>query len=107
MVHRCNFAFKTLSTLGIVSNIEDLLKSCHAYFAHNPKRHFEFTKLTYVVETNWLKMLKYVKTCWICLLDLVKRIFAEYKPLLAKMAMDNSSNQVAKVPCFNLFLNVY
>ncbi len=25
MVHRCNLAFKTLSTLGIISNIEDLL----------------------------------------------------------------------------------
>jgi hypothetical protein len=28
-------------------------------------------------------------------------------PLLAKMAMDNLSYQAAKVPCFNLFLNVY
>jgi len=59
MVHRCNFAFKTLSTLGMVSNIEDLLQRCHAYFAHNPKRHFEFTKLIDVVEIKGLKMLKF------------------------------------------------
>jgi hypothetical protein len=52
MVHRCNFSFKTLSTLGIVNNIEHLLQSCHTYFAHNPTRHFEFTKLTDVMENK-------------------------------------------------------
>jgi hypothetical protein len=68
MVHRCNFAFKTLSTLGIINNIKDLLQSCHAYFAHNAKRHFEFTELTDVMETKGLKMFKYMKTYWISLL---------------------------------------
>jgi hypothetical protein len=60
MVHIYNLAF--LFTLGIVSSIEDLLLICHAYFAHNPKRHIEFIKLTDMMETKWIKMLKNVKT---------------------------------------------
>jgi hypothetical protein len=62
MAHRGNLAFKALSTLGIVSSIKDLLQSCHAYFAHSPKRHFEFTKLTNMMETKGLKMFKNIKT---------------------------------------------
>jgi hypothetical protein len=85
MVHRCTFAFKTLLTLGIVRNIKDLLHSCHAYFAHNPKRHFEFTKLIDVMETKGRKMLKYVKTRGISLLDHLRRILVEYMPFLAKI----------------------
>jgi hypothetical protein len=84
MVHRCNLAFKTLSTLGIVSSIEDLLQSCHAYFAHSPKKHLEFTKLISMMETKWFKMLKNVETRWISLIDLLKIILAKYMPLLAK-----------------------
>jgi hypothetical protein len=61
MAHRGNLAFKVLSTLGIISSIKDLLQSCHAYFAHNPKRYFEFTKLTDMMETKGLKMFKNVK----------------------------------------------
>jgi hypothetical protein len=60
MVHRCNLAF--LFTLGIVSSIEDLLQSYHAYFAHSPKRHIEFIKLIDMMETKGFKMLKNVKT---------------------------------------------
>jgi hypothetical protein len=83
MVHRCNLTFKTLSTLGIVSSIKDLLQSCHAYFAHSPKRHLEFTKLISMMEIKWFKMLKNVETCWISLMDPLKRIIAKYMPLLA------------------------
>jgi hypothetical protein len=53
IAHRCNLAFKTLSTLGIISSIEDLLQSCHVYFAHSRKRHLGFTKLTSMMETKW------------------------------------------------------
>jgi hypothetical protein len=70
MAHRCNLAFKTLLTLRIVSIIVDLLQICHAYFAHDPKRHCEFTKLIDMMETKNLKMFKNVKTYWIYLLDL-------------------------------------
>jgi hypothetical protein len=54
IVHRYNLAFKTLSTLGIVSSIKDMLQSCHAYFPHGPKRHLEFIKLTDMMETKGL-----------------------------------------------------
>jgi hypothetical protein len=62
MARRGNLAFKVLSTLGIVSNIKDLLQSRHTYSAHSPKRHFEFTKLINMMETKALKMFKNVKT---------------------------------------------
>jgi hypothetical protein len=61
MAHRSNLAFKALSTLGIVSSMKDLLQSCHAYFVHSPKKHFEFIKLINMMETKGLKMLKNVK----------------------------------------------
>jgi hypothetical protein len=80
MAHKCNLAFKTLLTLRTVSSIVDLLQICHAYFAHNPKRHPEFTNLIDTMETNELKMFKNVKTCWISLLDLLKIILIEYRP---------------------------
>jgi hypothetical protein len=103
MAHKCNLAFKTLLTLGIVSSIMDLLQSCHAYFVHSPKRYPKFTKLTDMMETKELKMFKNVKTYWISLLDFLRIILVEYRPFLAKMAMDSSSNQAAKVLSFNLF----
>jgi hypothetical protein len=55
IAQRCNLTFKTLSTLGIVRNIQDLLQSCHEYFAHSPKRHLEFIKLINMMETKGLK----------------------------------------------------
>jgi len=62
MVHRCNLAFKTLSSLGIMNSIEDMLQTCHSYFAHNPNRHLEFIKLIEMMETKGLKIFKNVKT---------------------------------------------
>jgi hypothetical protein len=100
IAHRCNLAFKTLSTLGIVSSIENLLQSCYVYFVHSQKRHLEFTKLIRMMK--WFKMLKNAETHWIFLMDLL-RIHATF----GQMAMDSSSNQATKVPCFNLFFNVY
>jgi len=37
MAHRFNLAFKTLSNLGIINSIEDLLQIFHAYFVHSQK----------------------------------------------------------------------
>jgi hypothetical protein len=63
--------YGTLFSLGIFSSIEDLLQSCHAYFAHNPKNHLEFIKLTNMIETKGLKNFKNMKIHWISLLDLL------------------------------------
>ncbi len=45
-------------------------------------------------------MFKNVKNHWIFLLDPLKRILSKYKPLLAKMSMDNNNNQAAKVTLY-------
>jgi hypothetical protein len=82
IARRCNLTFKTLSTLGIVSSMKDLSQSCHVYFAHSPKKHLEFTKLTSIMETKWFKILKNVETRWIFFMDLLRRILAKYMPLL-------------------------
>jgi hypothetical protein len=55
-----------------------------------------------MMESKGFKMFKNVKTQWIYLLDTLQRIFLEYKPLLAKMFLESSSNQIAKVPFFTL-----
>jgi len=104
MAHRCNLTFNTLLTLGIVSSIEDLLQSWHVYFAHSPKRHLEFTKLISMMEIKWFKMLKNVETHWISLMDPLRRILAKYMPFLATWLW---IAQATKLPCFNLFFNVY
>jgi hypothetical protein len=75
MVHRCNLAFKALSSLGTMSSIEDMLQTCHSYFAHNPNRHLEFTMLIEMMETKGLKMFKNVKTRWISLAGTFKEDF--------------------------------
>jgi hypothetical protein len=36
-----------------------------------------------MMEIKWFKMLKNVETCWISLMDPLKRIIAKYMPLLA------------------------
>ena len=93
MAHRCNLAFTTLSQLDIMSRIEGLLKSFHAYFKHSLKRHLEFVKLADVMETKGLKLLKNVKTRWVSLIEPLTRIIQEYKVLLVTMKVDNDSKE--------------
>jgi hypothetical protein len=100
MAHRCNLAFKTLSQLDVMSRIEGLLKSSHAYFKHSPKRHLEFVKLADLMETKGLKLLKHVKTRWVSLIEPLRRIIQEYRVLIAKMKADNDSKEKsAQVIC--------
>ena len=106
MAHRFNLAFKTLSQLDIMSHIEGLLKSSHAYFKHSPKRHLEFVKLVELMETKGLKLLKNVKTRWVSLIEPLRCILQEYKVPLAKMKVDSvSKEKSAQVTClFNFFV---
>ena len=100
MAHRCNLAFKTLSQLDVMSRIEGLLKSSHAYFKHSPKRHLEFVKLADLMETKGLKLLKHVKTIWVSLIEPLRRIIQEYRVLIAKMKADSDSKEKsAQVIC--------
>jgi hypothetical protein len=44
MAHHMNLAMQTLFVIPLVKHIESLLQTLHAYFAHIPKQHLEFTK---------------------------------------------------------------
>ena len=91
--HRFNLVVKTLSDLDIVSDIEDLVKVVHAYFAHSPKKYSEFHFLALLMETKGLKLLKNVCTRWCSLIAPLRRVVAEYPSLLAKMFADREDKK--------------
>ncbi len=91
-----NLALQTLLVFPLVKCIENLLKTLHAYFAHSPKRHLEFTKLAKIMETKGNKILHNVKIQWISMLNPAKRMMAKYRTLLVKMGMDYNTNQPRK-----------
>ncbi len=85
-----------LSNLPLVIHLEYLLQTLHSYFAHSPKRHLEFTKLVEMLKTKGNKIFQNVKTRWISMLSLAKRLMAEYKTLLVKVELNRPTNQQAK-----------
>jgi hypothetical protein len=52
----------TLSIIPLVKCIESLLQTLHAYFAHSPRQHLEFTKLAKIMETKGNKIVCNMKT---------------------------------------------
>jgi hypothetical protein len=56
----------------------------------------EFCKLAKILESKGNKLLKNIKTQWISMLSLYKRIFAKYKFLVVKMVEDNDHIEDAK-----------
>jgi hypothetical protein len=50
----------------------------YVYFSHNPKKRLEFTKLAEVMEIKRNKILRNIKTRWISIISLVKRVLSEY-----------------------------
>jgi hypothetical protein len=77
-----------LSSLPLVICLEHLLQTLDNCFAHSLK----FTKLVEMLETKGDKIFRNVKTRWLSMLSLAKRLMAEYKTLLLKMALDNLAN---------------
>ncbi len=77
-------------------HLEHLLQTLHNYFAHSPKRHLEITKLTETLELKGNKIFRNVKTQWISMLNLAKRLMAEYITFLVKMVLNNPTNQQTK-----------
>jgi hypothetical protein len=92
MAHRTNLVVQTLSSLLLVIYLEHLLQTLHNYFAHSLKTHLEFTKLVEMLETKGNKILWNMKTRWISMLNLAKRLKAKYKTFLVKMALYNHTN---------------
>ncbi len=97
MAHWVNMVVQTLLIFPLVKNIENsFIQTLHVYFAHSPKRHLEFAKLVEIMETKGNKILHNVKTKWISMLSLAKRMMVEYKTLVVKMVMDQNTNQQSK-----------
>jgi hypothetical protein len=110
--HRTNLAVKELSQLPVIQKIENILHVLHKYFARSPKRHIEFTKLTEVMETKDLKILRDVKTRWLSMVSPLKRVMSEYRTLIQKMQEDSkdattphASRELAKTN-FSLLVDV-
>jgi hypothetical protein len=55
MAHGTNFAVQNLSSMPMVSKLEDLLQSLYGYFSSSLKCHLEFIKLDKIVGTKGLK----------------------------------------------------
>jgi hypothetical protein len=66
-------------------------------FSHSPKKHLEFQRFAQTLETMGNKILKNVKTKWMSMLDLLKRIMVEYRFLLTVMQANYFTIHVAKV----------
>ncbi len=69
-----NLAMQTLFVIPLVKHIESLLQTLHAYFAHFPKQHLEFTKFAKIMEMKGNKILRNVKTQWISMLSPTNRV---------------------------------
>jgi hypothetical protein len=52
MAHHMNLVLQILFVIHVVKCIESFLQRLHAYFAHSPNRHLEFTKLAKVMEAT-------------------------------------------------------
>ncbi len=48
--HQTNLVVQSLSSMLMVSKLENLLQSLYGYFSSSPKHHLEFTKLVKIVE---------------------------------------------------------
>ncbi len=88
MAHKTNLIIVVLSKLPLVFCIEFMLHSLYSFFAHNPKKFLEFTKLAKTLEIKRLKLLKNVKTWWISMLSPLKHVPIQYKSSFVKMHFD-------------------
>jgi hypothetical protein len=64
------------------------------------QKHLEFQRFFQTLETKGNKILKNVKTRWMSMLDPLKKITAEYRPLLRVMQVGYFIVHVAKVFLF-------
>jgi hypothetical protein len=110
--HRTNLAIKELSHLPVIDKIENLLHNLHKYFARSPKRHIEFTRLSEVMQTKGLKIIRNNKTRWLSMLSPLKRVMSEYRTLVHKMhqdGLDGTSTSAARevaIGNYNLLVDI-
>jgi hypothetical protein len=96
MAHYTNFAMQTFTGLLLVVCLENMLQTLHSYFAHSPKRHLEFTKLTKFMQTKGDKIFQNVKTMWMLMFNLAKMVMVEYKNFVGEhgIGLPYSASQV-------------
>ncbi len=87
MAHQTNLAVQTLLHLQMMSKIEGLFSISYNYFSKYLKQHLEFSKLFEIMETNWAKIFKNVKTCWTSMLSLTRCVMFKYMTLLMTMGL--------------------
>ncbi len=102
MTHKTNLVMQSLSSMPMVSKMEDLFQSIYGYFFSSPKHHLEFTKLVEIVETKGLKVFQNVKTKWINMLAPLKWVGKEFKTLIVKMVANNGFVEATKTNLVNL-----
>jgi hypothetical protein len=91
---------EALDNLPLLEKIEAMLGNLYGYFCKSPKKHIEFVKLTEIMETKGLKILRNIKTQWISMLGPFVRVMNEYRTLLVKMLQDTQlKNAKAHVKC--------
>jgi len=91
MAHCTNLVIQTSWKLLLVVWIESLLQYLYIYFAHFPKKHLEI-KILKLMATKENKIFQIVKTRWILMLSLAKKVMMKYKILFVKMALNNPTN---------------
>jgi hypothetical protein len=85
VTHRSNIAVQCLSDLEVVTRIETLLAALYKYFSKFSKHHLKLKNLVELFEFKDRKILQNVKTRWISMLSLLKRVLSECRTLLMKM----------------------
>jgi hypothetical protein len=102
--HKLNLCAKSLSNLGVMHALEDVLQASHGYFAHSPKKAAEFRTLAELMETKGLKLLKNVKTRWISCIAPLRRLISEFKSVMAKMHADKDDKKSGRKAQVNILL---
>jgi hypothetical protein len=85
------------------------MTNLHNYFFAFIEVSFGVQKLVAIMETKGNKILKNLKMRWMSMLDLLKKIMSEYKPLLVIMQAYQTFIQMAKVSVdkpFQCFLSI-
>jgi len=97
MAHHTNIVVQTLRGLSLVKKIESLISSMYNYSIHNPKCHLEVIKLAKLLDCKGNKLLKIIKTQWILMFSLSKKVLNAYKTVVVKMVQDVLTVNIAKI----------
>jgi hypothetical protein len=86
-----------------VHQLELLIQSLYAFFAHSPKKFAKFQKLANLLQTKGNKLLCNVKTYWINMLSPMKQVYSKNFPLIIKMHAESPKFDVARKNLSSMF----